>query len=690
MQEEYKNFDYNSVPLGLRPRFNFRALMRPLYDPDREGALVLYRPSKTISENEKVKLEAKLAKALQSNKEIEGLPEIAVVVDPRLAKVLRPHQVEGVKFLYDCVTGLRVKDNYGCIMADEMGLGKTLQCITLLWTLLKQSPTPGKATAERCVIACPSSLVNNWANELVKWLGKGRVNPIVCDYKDIAPHKVKLLTNYNSISSKSNYLVLIISYETLRSVVPQLGNAEIGLLLCDEGHRLKNSKNQTFQALNQLNVKRRVILSGTPIQNDLSEYFSILSFTNPNLLGSENEFRSNFENPILKGRDAAATQRDRDIGDEKLKELNAKVSKIIIRRTNDLLIKYLPTKYEHIVFCKLSDTQKTLYQKFINSKNVKNLLEEKSGQKATSLQAINILKKLVNHPSLLKYPEDIQGAEMIVPEYYMAQSNDRSARNAVRGGGYSDLNVEYSSKLVLLDNMLRLIRKTTTDKVVLISNYTQTLDMFEKLSKMRRFPFLRLDGSMTINKRQKLVDKFNDPEGNEFLFLLSSKAGGCGINLIGANRLFLFDPDWNPASDQQALARVWRDGQKKTCFIYRLIAVGTLEEKIFQRQSHKQALSNCVVDEEQSERHFSLTDLRELFKINEAECETHDTYGCKGSCDEVDRENSTYPDISSWSHFPKQSRHKLADKELKEATKDFDALSYVFQYKSHVSEIFKD
>ena len=140
---------------------------------------------------------------------------------------------------------------------------------------------------------------------------------------------------------------------------------------------------------------------------------------------------------------------------------------------------------------------------------------------------------------------------------------------------------------------------------------------------------------MTINKRQKLVDQFNNPEGKEFVFLLSSKAGGCGINLIGANRLILFDPgmcsitaneiigtdfslDWNPAADQQALARVWRDGQKKECFVYRFISTGTIEEKIFQRQANKQALSSAVVDEkEDTERHFSLDALRKLFLFNE-------------------------------------------------------------------------
>jgi DNA repair and recombination RAD54-like protein len=151
------------------------------------------------------------------------------------------------------------------------------------------------------------------------------------------------------------------------------------------------------------------------------------------------------------------------------------------------------------------------------------------------------------------------------------------------------------------------------------------------MCRQQRWPCIRLDGSLSIQKRQKLVDRFNDPEGREFIFLLSSKAGGCGINLVGANRLVLFDPDWNPANDAQALARVWRDGQKKTCFIYRFIATGTIEEKVFQRQAHKQSLSSCVVDaEEDVERHFSLESLRQLFMYNETTlCDTHDMFKCK-------------------------------------------------------------
>ncbi|KAK3073257.1 DNA-dependent ATPase protein rad54 [Teratosphaeriaceae sp. CCFEE 6253] len=196
---------------------------------------------------------------------------------------------------------------------------------------------------------------------------------------------------------------------------------------------------------------------------------------------------------------------------------------------------------------------------------------------------------------------------------------------------------------------------------------------------------------MNVNKRQKLVDKFNDPEGPEFVFLLSSKAGGCGLNLIGANRLVLFDPDWNPAADQQALARVWRDGQKKDCFVYRFIATGTIEEKIFQRQSHKQSLSSCVVDSaEDVERHFSLDSLRELFQYRPGTTsDTHDTFKCK-RCKEgrqvLKAPAMLYGDTSTWNHFinegEKAAMGRIQDLLLRQECTERD-VSAVFQYISH-------
>ncbi len=683
--------------LGLRQGAVFIA--KPLHDPSGEFAIVLYDP--TVDEKPRSIEEAKkddappppkidvplvhksLAEILGIKKEIEGeRPKVPVVIDPKLAKVLRPHQIEGVKFMYKCVTGMVEEKANGCIMADEMGLGKTLQCIALMWTLLKQSPDAGKSTIQKAIIACPSSLVKNWANELVKWLGPDAIQPFAIDGKASKEELTQQLRQWAIASGRQvTRPVFIVSYETLRLNVEELKNTQIGLMLCDEGHRLKNGDSQTFMALDSLNVSRRVILSGTPIQNDLTEYFSLISFANPGLLGTRLDFRKKYELPILRGRDAAGSEKDRQRGDECVKELLHVVNKFIIRRTNDILSKYLPRKYEHVVFCNLAPFQLDLYHHFIRSPDIKALLRGKGSQ---PLKAIGMLKKLCNHPDLLRLPDDLPGCENFIPEDYVPKDSRGRDR---------DIRPWYSGKMQVLDRMLARIRQDTNDKIVLISNYTQTLDMFDKLCRHRGYGSFRLDGTMNVTKRQKLVDKFNDPEGTEFVFLLSSKAGGCGLNLIGANRLVLFDPDWNPAADQQALARVWRDGQRKDCFVYRFIATGTIEEKIFQRQSHKQSLSSCVVDSaEDVERHFTLDSLRELFMYQEGTTsDTHDRFGCKRCKPDgkqfIKSKAMLYGDTSTWNHFVNTDGEKgpmghIEDLLLRQECSEKE-VSAVFQFISH-------
>ncbi|KAJ3386210.1 DNA-dependent ATPase protein rad54 [Entophlyctis sp. JEL0112] len=648
-------FKQGSV-LGVRAQT--QKYLGPVHDPEAEGAIILFTP--------RIFTQVELFEMTKSTALGKPAPvqQVHVVIDPVLSKVLRKHQVEGVRFLYDCLTGTKQEDAFGCIMADEMGLGKTLQCITILWTLLRQSPEPGKPTIEKAIIVCPSSLVKNWSNELNKWLGPNRISSLACDNKGGREQSSKELEQF--VMSKG------------RSIT----KPEIGLLLCDEGHRLKNADSQTYVSLNGLNAKRRVILTGTPVQNDLigkyspsvlrqivtftfKEYYSLLSFAIPNILGTEQEFRKNFENPIQKGRDAEASEMDRQKGDEKLKELLAIANKFIIRRTAELLTKFLPVKYEHVVFCKLSSLQLELYKKFCSSPETRKLL---NGAGSQPLKAITLLKKICNHPSL--------GYDFFGKESFAA------------GFDSCTYQPQYSGKMLLLYEMLGKI-KSASEKIVLISNYTQTLDLFEKMCHANQWGVLRLDGSMTIPKRQKLVDQFNDPMGSHFVFLLSSKAGGCGINLIGANRLVLFDPDWNPANDAQALARVWRDGQKKTCYIYRFIATGSIEEKIFQRQAHKQALSNSVIDagDEEGERHFSIDELRKLFILNEVTaCDTHDTFKCKRCIRgrQVTKPakmsaGATASDTSAWNHFSVEDLNKMNDTILKDAASKTGVVTFVFE-----------
>ncbi|KAG8507670.1 DNA repair and recombination protein RAD54-like, partial [Galemys pyrenaicus] len=649
-------------PLGFRALGLKRAgVRRALHDPLEEGALVLYEPP-PLSAHDQLKLDK------------EKLP-VHVVVDPILSKVLRPHQREGVKFLWECVTSRRIPGSHGCIMADEMGLGKTLQCITLMWTLLRQSPEC-KPEIDKAVVVSPSSLVKNWYNEVAKWLG-GRIQPLAIDggSKDEIDQKLERFMNQRGARVTSP--ILIISYETLRLHVAVLQKGSVGLVICDEGHRLKNSENQTYQALDSLNTSRRVLISGTPIQNDLLEYFSLVHFVNSGILGTAHEFKKHFELPILKGRDAAASEADRQLGEERLQELISIVNRCLIRRTSDILSKYLPVKIEQVVCCRLTLLQNELYKRFLRqAKPAEELREGKMS--VSSLSSITSLKKLCNHPALIydKCVEEeggFEGALDVFPPGYSPKA----------------IEPQLSGKMLVLDYILAVTRSRSSDKVVLVSNYTQTLDLFEKLCRVRRYLYVRLDGTMSIKKRAKVVERFNDPLSPDFVFMLSSKAGGCGLNLIGANRLVMFDPDWNPANDEQAMARVWRDGQKKTCYIYRLLSAGTIEEKIFQRQSHKKALSSCVVDEEQDvERHFSLGELKELFTLDETSLsDTHDRLHCRRCVNNhqvwppPDGSDCT-SDLAQWNHST--DKRGLKDEVLQAAWDAAStAITFVFHQRSH-------
>ncbi|XP_013398065.1 DNA repair and recombination protein RAD54-like [Lingula anatina] len=634
---------------------------RALHDPFEEGALVLYSPPELSAHD-------------QLKSDVEKQP-VHVVVDPALCKVLRPHQREGVKFMYDCVTGEQIPGSFGCIMADEMGLGKTLQCITLLWTLLRQSPD-AKPAISKAIVVSPSSLVKNWYNEISKWL-PGKVNALAIDSGSKEDIDRNLVQYMQQQGKRNPFPILIISYETFRLHASVLHQGEVGLVICDEGHRLKNSENQTYSALNALNAKKRILLSGTPIQNDLLEYFSLVHFVNGGILGTAQEFKKKFETPILRGRDADATDEAHKRGQEKLQELATIVNRCIIRRTQALLTKYLPVKIEQVVCCKLTPLQSALYQLFVTSKaaECEKLCAKDGKATLSSLSSITQLKKLCNHPDLIydkcaEGEDGFEGAMDLFPDGYNPKV----------------LKPQISGKFQVLDYLLAMIKTSTDDKIVLVSNYTQTLDLFERLCRQRGYLYVRLDGTMSIKKRAKVVEKFNNPASPEFVFMLSSKAGGCGLNLIGANRLVMFDPDWNPANDDQAMARVWRDGQKKQCYIYRLIATGTIEEKIFQRQAHKKALSSCVVDnEEDVERHFSLGDLRELFKLNEDTIsDTHDKFKCRRCVNRIQVkappvDSDCNSDLSQWNHCA--DKKGIVDPILKGAWES--AVTFVFHHRSH-------
>ncbi|XP_064910060.1 DNA repair and recombination protein RAD54B isoform X4 [Columba livia] len=550
-----------------------------------------------------------------------GLPLVDVVVDPYIANNLRPHQREGIIFLYECVMGMRVSGRFGAILADEMGLGKTLQCIALVWTLLRQGVYGCKPVLKRVLIVTPGSLVKNWQKEFQKWLGSERIKVFTVDQD----HKVE------EFIGSPLYSVLIISYEMLLRSLDQIQAIEFNLLICDEGHRLKNSSIKTTTALTSLSCERRIILTGTPIQNDLQEFYALIEFVNPGILGSLSTYRKIYEEPIVRSREPSATEEEKELGEKRAAELTRLTGLFILRRTQEVINKFLPPKKESIIFCRPTALQLELYRKLLSSQVIRFCLQGRL-ENSPHLICIGALKKLCNHPCLLFKAIKEKSCDPVSDEH--DESSLYKGLIDVFPQDYtSDTFSETDSgKLQVLVKLLAAIHELNpSERVVLVSNYTQTLNVLQETCKRFGYSYTRLDGNTPVSQRQQIVDNFNSKFSPDFIFLLSSKAGGVGLNLVGASHLVLYDIDWNPATDIQAMARVWRDGQKHTVHIYRLLTTGSIEEKIYQRQISKQDLSGAVVDLSKTSEHihFSIEELRNLFTVHEdSSCVTHDLLEC--------------------------------------------------------------
>ncbi|KAL9590387.1 MAG: hypothetical protein Q9203_000813 [Teloschistes exilis] len=555
--------------------------------------------------------------------------KVDVVVDPLLSRRLRQHQREGVSFLYECVMGLRDFNGRGAVLADEMGLGKSLQTITLLWTLLKQHPSGEGPAIKKALIVCPATLINNWRKEFQKWLGLDRIGVLVADAK----------TRISHFTHGKSYSVMIVGYEKLRAIQADLAKGQgIDLIIADEAHRLKAAKNKSAQAIKAFPTTMRVFLTGTPLQNDLGEFYVLVDTVNPGVLDSFKSFTRQFEGPITRGRQPEASPEDVKLGEECSKDLVRLTSPFFLRRTADVLAKYLPSKTEHVLFCRPTQAQAAVYRHVLASPAFQAAAQ---GSAECSLQLITLLKKVCNSPSLLiSKANNSHGPD---PDSSTAALVASIPPNLLR-------NNAGSIKLRMLDQLLHTIRTTTSEKVVLVSNYTSTLDLLSGLLNSVGHTFTRIDGSTPSSKRQDIIDDFNRCSAQScFAFLLSAKTGGVGINLIGASRLVLFDVDWNPATDLQAMARIHRDGQKRPCFIYRFLMAGGIDEKIWQRQIVKLGLANNIMDHKEEASSFTREDLKDLFRLDEDQsCQTHKLIGCqcKGRHpDDLDDTKSTDSDI---------------------------------------------
>lgn len=576
---------------------------KPLISAALRSSLDRKEPAKLVLTEQAISKEAEPIVLPRPKNAESNVPVADVTIDPLLAQYLKPHQVDAVKFLYRCVMGMKDYTGRGALLADAMGLGKTLTTIALLWTLLKQSPIPGHSVIERALIVCPVSLIDNWLKEFNKWLGKNNRMGIF-----VADSRKTIRENFGNAKSGSQYIyqVMIIGYERLRSVSAELQECHFDIVVCDEGHRLKTAGNKSAQAILQLDTDRRIILSGTPIQNDLGEFFTMVNFLNPGIIGSYNSFKRDYEIPITRARQLGASPSDVELGEKRASQLSVLTRQFVLRRSEKILEKYLPLKTETIVFCKPTRSQCEDFQKLSDSGSIDTWLN--STDPSQHLKSILHLRQICNSSLVANGQIEFSRHGTIVP---------------------------YSGKTVVLEQMLEYWYHQTTEKVVLVSNYTKTLDLLECFISQKSYKFVRLDGRTPANKRQMLVDRFNrNTRDHSFIFLLSTKSGGVGLNLIGASRLVLFDTDWNPSVDRQAMARIHRQGQQNPVHIYRLLIAGAIDEKIFQRQVTKQGLADRFLDGSvgQTERTdaFTYSELKDLFTFRgDTVSNTHDLLGCK-------------------------------------------------------------
>ncbi len=549
-----------------------------------------------------------------------------MVLDPSVYNKMRPHQKEGVQFLYKCVTE-SVMVQRGGILADDMGLGKSLQTIALLETLLKQGPQ-GVPIVKKALVVAPSSLLDNWRAEIRKWVGEAStVKAIILGASTAATSKQEQEKKQTILDFKFGrlYNIGIISYETLRKYAGELSGS-IDILVADEGHRIKSaSGNKTIDALVLASKNsRRVLLSGTPLQNNLSELYAMCDYVRPGMLGSYASFQNVFAGPIEKSRDKNAKDEVKILGAARLEELKNMLAPFMLRRSADVNRAYLPRLSSYAVFCRPSDRQVSMIKDILLRRWQSDMYV---GDEALVL--LGELRKVCGHPVLLdgKREEAPTGAEGTAA----CSADTAGCKRAIDDESASEASdatdPAASGKLETALGLIDRIISGMGERVVMVSQWTSMLSVLESAIKKRGFSTARLDGSTPVAKRQDIVNAFNN-NGIGQVFLLSTQAGGVGLNLIGANRLILYDSHWNPALDSQAMARIWRDGQTKPCYIYRMITAGTVEEKIYQRQMMKGELARCCVMAESTTLQaakaskgkkeggsFTKDELKELFSI---------------------------------------------------------------------------
>ena len=392
--------------------------------------------------------------------------------------------------------------------------------------------------------------------------------------------------------------ILITSYSSILIYQDLLQEFEWHYVILDEGHKIRNPDAQTTIACKRFGTPHRIILSGSPIQNNLKELWSLFDFVYPGRLGTLPIFMEQFAVPITQGGYANASDVQVQIAYRCASVLRDTIKPYLLRRMKEnvkLTIK-LPDKNEQVLFCRLTSTQRKMYIDYLKSADVVDIVK---GSTQMFVGLVN-LRKICNHPDLFVEGHKLTGEEKRRKEDF----------------GY----YKRAGKMKVVACLLKEWRRQN-HKVLIFTQGRQMLEILEKFLKEKEYPHLVMDGSTSMNARPQLIRHFNtDP--NIFVFLLTTRVGGLGINLTGADRIIIYDPDWNPSTDMQARERAWRIGQDRQVTIYRLLTAGTVEEKIYHRQIFKQFLTNKVLKDPKQKRFFKTNDLFELFTFGSDSKET--------------------------------------------------------------------
>lgn len=474
----------------------------------------------------------------------------------------------------------------GGIMGDEMGLGKTIQITAFLAGLHHSN------LFKPSLIVCPATMLKQWLRELREWYPHFRVAILHESVQSKAHNKFSRSDIIRKIGSSPSG-ILITTYDHMRICKKDLLSVRWGYVVLDEGHKIRNPDADVTLAAKQLPTFHRLILSGSPIQNRLVELWSLFDFVFPGKLGTLPVFQAQFAIPIQQGGYANASSLQVATAYKCAVVLRDMISPYLLRRKKVDVAKALPKKTERILFCSLTNIQRDMYMSYLASKELKEILSGDRG----ALVGIDILRKICNHPDLL----------------------DKNKWDSTTDYGKS----ERSGKMLVLDKILE-HWIATQQKALVFTQTQQMLDILERRIIDKGWTYHRMDGGTPVATRSRLIDDFNsNPDVS--LFLLTTRVGGLGINLVGASKCVIYDPDWNPSTDVQARERAWRIGQTKEVTIYRLITSGTIEEKVYHRQIYKQFMTDKVLKDPRQKRFFKAKDLSDLFTLGDEYAEGTET-----------------------------------------------------------------